>query len=70
MARTVVVGIVGLEVLKSKSNSVYTILGPCSKHCKTFVAIVLTPGAITLDIVPEIQSNIPKKDLSFKLLNH
>ena len=47
---------IGFCVLVSKSRSLYIILGPRSKHCITFVAIVFT-GESTLARISDIISN-------------
>ena len=67
MLPDIVLGVAGSVVvvifsgcLYSKSRSLYTNLGPCSKHWKKFVANVFTPGPIPLEMAPEIQSNIPE----------
>ena len=68
MLPDIILGVAGSVVvvifsgcLYSKSRSLYTNLGPCSKHWKKFVANVFTPGPIPLEMAPEIQSNIPEK---------
>ena len=68
MLPDIILGVAGSVVvvifsgcLCSKSRSLYTNLGPCSKHWKKFVANVFTPGPIPLEMAPEIQSNIPEK---------